>query len=153
MKDYNGFDGATRQREVNWMNRQYDAGLRERPTTCCACGQTKGRIHAHSEDYTEPFGEHSGKFPLCFRCHMMLHCRHRSPEAWAEYRDAVASGITFVPAFTFKDIEVQLGGGSVNVERAGRHRAYRPLDEIENGDHDPRRGARRGQQNCGDLTP
>jgi hypothetical protein len=39
-----------------WLQGEYAAGRRARPTVCDACGQTEGEISAHSESYAEPFG-------------------------------------------------------------------------------------------------
>jgi hypothetical protein len=57
-----------------------------RPIRCDACGQTEGPIDAHSEDYSEPFGDHIGEHALCYRCHMAIHTREKNPEAWAIYK-------------------------------------------------------------------
>jgi len=64
---------------------------------CDACGQTEGPIEAHSEDYSEPFGDHIGCFGLCYRCHMVIHTRGKDPEAWATYKHHVALGRIFHP--------------------------------------------------------
>jgi hypothetical protein len=60
---------------------------------CCACGQDKGVIDAHAEDYSEPFAAgKTDEFHLCFTCHMILHCRFRNRSAWDRYRDAIRAG-------------------------------------------------------------
>lgn len=48
----------------------------------------------HSEDYSEPFGDHIGRYTLCYRCHMLVHCRFTGdgPRAWEEYRSIVRHG-------------------------------------------------------------
>lgn len=100
MKAYNGFTAAQRNRAQAWLNVQWNMGFLNRPKVCVACGQDKGVIDAHAEDYSEPF--ESGKtdeFHLCFRCHMMIHCRFSSPDAFARYADAVQKGRMFKPFF------------------------------------------------------
>ena len=93
MKDYNGFTGAQRTRALAWLNKEYAAGRRQRPAGCDACGQTEGFFQAHSEDYSgPPFGDNIGRFGLCYLCHMFIHCRFRSPSAWARYVALVRTG-------------------------------------------------------------
>lgn len=92
MNSYNGFSPAQRVRALRWYNAQLAQGLRSRPTVCEACGQTEGIIEAHSEDYSEPFGDHIGAYGFCYLCHMMLHCRHHDQARFDEYRAAVRDG-------------------------------------------------------------
>ena len=61
------------------------------------CGQDRGVIGGHSEDYGEPFDDHIGAFGLCYCCSMMVHCRFRYPDAWDRYRAAVRKGAIFEP--------------------------------------------------------
>ena len=97
LKTYNGFDHNQRMKGYRWLQGEYAAGRRARPTVCGACGQTEGPIDAHSEDYSEPFGEHIGRHGLCYRCHMAIHCRLKNPEAWTIYKHHVAMGRIFHP--------------------------------------------------------
>jgi len=101
MKEYNGFSSEQRTKAQGWLNRQWRAGSLDKPTLCCACGQDKGVIDAHAEDYSEPFakGKTDG-FHLCFRCHMMVHCRDNNKDAWKRYKAALTAGITFEPFLT-----------------------------------------------------
>jgi hypothetical protein len=80
-----------------WLQREYAAGRRARPTVCDACGQDQGPIDAHSESYAEPFGDHIGKYAVCYRCHMAIHTRFNNPEAWTAYKTAVALGRIYQP--------------------------------------------------------
>lgn len=64
---------------------------------CDACGQDAGVIQPHSENYSAPYGDHIGEHGLCFTCHMMIHCRFRSPAAWQAYRAAIREGWIFKP--------------------------------------------------------
>jgi len=92
MKDYNGFSGTIRNKQAAWLRKQYAAG-RPRPTKCAACGQDKGIFQEHDEDYSEPFGDHEDKrFPVCWFCHMMIHCRFRNPDRFNEYAKMVSEG-------------------------------------------------------------
>ncbi|MBN2024947.1 MAG: hypothetical protein JW809_19375 [Pirellulales bacterium] len=96
MKPYNGFSPQQRARTCPWLRREYESGRRARPTVCEACGQTEGAIEAHAEDYSEPFGDHICEFSLCYRCHMILHCRFGCPDAFHHYVQTLASGRRFV---------------------------------------------------------
>lgn len=99
MKSYNGFDSAQRNKAQRWLNTQWAAGKFARPSRCCACGQTEGVIDAHAEDYSEPFRHgKTDQYPLCFICHMMVHCRFANRAAWDVYRRMVADGWR-APAF------------------------------------------------------
>lgn len=95
MKDYNGFSPGQRLKAYRWLQDQYARGARRRPTRCDACGQTEGIIEAHSEDYSAPYGDHIGEWSLCYRCHMMVHNRQHAPDAWRQYRAALAGGTIF----------------------------------------------------------
>jgi hypothetical protein len=98
MKSYNSFTPKQRMKAYDWLMVEYAAGRRVRPTICDACGQKEGLIEPHSEDYSgPPFGDHIGQYGVCFTCHMMIHCRFRSPEAWHNYREAVRGGEIFAP--------------------------------------------------------
>ena len=93
MKSYNGFNGEQRVRAQSWLNAQWSSGALARPVACIACGQTAQPIDAHAEDYSEPFRKGvTDAFHLCFICHMMVHSRHRSQQAWRAYRHMVETG-------------------------------------------------------------
>jgi len=97
---YNGFTPHQRNKAQKWLNQQWASFRLSKPTVCCACGQDEGVMDAHAEDYSEPF--QAGKtdaFHLCFRCHMMVHCRHRDKLGWMNYKQAIKSGIIFEPFF------------------------------------------------------
>jgi hypothetical protein len=40
LKTYNGFDHDQRMKGYRWLQGEYAAGRRARPTACDACGQT-----------------------------------------------------------------------------------------------------------------
>lgn len=105
MKSYNGFSPEQREKAQAWLRRQWDAGELERPKKCCACGQTDGVLDAHAEDYSEPFGPHISEFPLCYLCHMMVHCRFGSgATAFHRYETLIAEGFRF-PAFARRNFD------------------------------------------------
>lgn len=92
MNSYNGFSPSQRNRAGAWIRAERAAGRLPRPERCVACGST-GLIDDHAEDYSEPFGPHVHAFPLCYRCHMMVHCRHGSgARAFAAYLDELDAG-------------------------------------------------------------
>jgi hypothetical protein len=131
MNSYNGFSPAQRNRAQAWLRDQWARGLRPRPSVCCACGQDQGVIDAHAEDYSEPFGDHTDSYPLCYRCHMMVHCRFRNRRAWDRYRGHIRAGLRFAPLYhrNFGQISAQLAGA---IAQFSRHPPPTkcPLDEI-----------------------
>lgn len=99
MNYYNGFSPAQRMKAYNWLKTQWAEGTRITRGSCDACGQDEGIIEAHSEDYSEPYGDHIGKYTLCFRCHMAVHCRFRSAGMFTRYCDSISQGLVFEPFY------------------------------------------------------
>lgn len=139
---YNGFSSRERDTAYYWLMDEYKAGRRHRPTCCDACGQDKGFVEPHSEDYSAPYGDHIGGWGLCYRCHMMIHCRFRSPKTWDAYRQAVREGKRAEPIFgrRWGDIQNQLRG------RVPKYTQHEPrpnglLDRIHAGEFLERGGA------------
>jgi hypothetical protein len=60
------------------------AGSDRLSTTRAAC--PREAIEAHSEDYSEPFGDHIGAYGLCRGCHVMIHRWFQNPADWAATR-------------------------------------------------------------------
>lgn len=140
MKHYNGFSPDVRNAAQAWLNREWRAGRLQRPTQCCACGQEHGVIDAHAEDYSEPFvAGKTDQYPLCYRCHMMVHCRFgNGARAWAVYRDNIRAGVMFAAFLTRNFNRFQ----NENLRGDGCTAAYVirdplptvfPLDVIESG--------------------
>jgi hypothetical protein len=132
LKDYNGFSAAHRWKALRWFKAQN----RPKPSHCHACGQRAGIIDAHSEDYSEPFGDHIGAFWLCYWCHMMVHCRFKSRRAWAVYTALIRQGKQ-APAAMRRDFDAIRGfldnPASVQFIDAGDPVETSLLDRIENG--------------------
>ena len=114
------------------MRVQWATGKRQRPSKCCACGQTQGIIDAHAEDYSEPFGDQTEKYHLCYRCHLILHCRHHDQAAWDKYRADIRSGLRYAPCFSrsFGIIKAHLCGNTGPAVQCEIPASF-PLDEIE----------------------
>jgi hypothetical protein len=139
MKSYNGFSPEARERAQRWLRAEWISGRLARPSVCCACGQDKGIIDAHAEDYSEPFRPGvTDEFHLCFTCHMMVHCRFRNRAAWSRYSEAIANGGHFTPTLKrdFGTFAAEHLGGPDMFARAmqgfvpGPAPARRVLDEI-----------------------
>jgi hypothetical protein len=108
VNSYNGFSPQQRERAAAWLREQWRSDARPRPSRCCACGQDRGIFDAHAEDYSEPFGDQTDAYPLCYACHMMVHCRFRNHDAWEAYKEKVRAGGRIAPFLTrewyrFKD--------------------------------------------------
>jgi hypothetical protein len=98
VNSYNGFSPEQRTKALRWLRQEQAAGRRLRAAVCEVCGQDKGKVMEHSEDYSSPFGDHIGAHSLCFRCHMWVHCRFRNALGFHEYVDALHGGAIFEPA-------------------------------------------------------
>lgn len=97
MNSYNGFSPNQRMKALGWFKKQMALGNKPKsPKKCECCGQTEGLLMWHSEDYSEPFDlDHIGKHGLCYKCHMMIHCRFKSPEAFLNYAKHLSNGLVF----------------------------------------------------------
>ena len=122
MKDYNGYTAAQRSKSMDWLRAQWEVGAVKRPFKCCACGQDKGIIDAHAEDYSEPFeAGKTDQYPLCYRCHMMVHCRFRNKDKWEWYRLQIKNGVRFKPFYSrnfpiFLDEMIKTGNPPIESE-------------------------------------
>ncbi len=108
-----------------WLKREYLLGRRTRPTICEACGQDQGTIMAHSEDYSSPYGDHIGRFSLCFRCHMMVHSRGRSSAAFWHYVRQLEDGWVY-PGLTWRE-----GFNAIRRDRSWRPTAAPPAGSVK----------------------
>ena len=101
MKSYNGFTANQRNKAQAWLRKQWSEGVLSRPSKCCSCAITKGIIDAHAEDYSEPFAAgKTDQYHLCYRCHMMLHCRKHNSKHFLLYCALVCGGTQFQPFYT-----------------------------------------------------
>jgi hypothetical protein len=140
MKGYNGFTADMRNAAQAWLNREWKAGRVSRPTKCCACGQTHGIIDAHAEEYSMPFRAGvTDQFPLCYRCHMIVHCRFgRGAASWETYRQNIRAGTMFAAMkdrnfgrFSAETLRGERGCSAAFV--VNEPPALRPLDAIATG--------------------
>lgn len=101
MKSYNGFTANQRNKAQAWLRSQWNEGVLSRPKKCCSCAITEGIIDAHAEDYSEPFAAgKTDQYHLCYRCHMMLHCRKHNPQNFLLYCALVNGGTQFKPFYS-----------------------------------------------------
>tara|TARA_R110001592_G_scaffold171235_1_gene409453 strand:+ start:18973 stop:19401 length:429 start_codon:yes stop_codon:yes gene_type:complete len=100
MNSYNGFTANQRMKAFKWlMEKITRKEIPPKPDKCDVCGQTKGHIEYHSEDYSAPFGEHIGQFGLCYTCHLMIHCRKNSKSTWLDYIQSITDGKRYEPFY------------------------------------------------------
>lgn len=135
MNGYNGFSSEQRRRAQAWLRRHWKLGVLERPTQCAACGQHRGIIDAHAEDYSEPFAAgKTDQFHLCFTCHMMVHCRFKNPDDWRYYKSVIKRGGRYAPVYR-RDIggfrARHISGKHLMPDEQGRLPKLSILDEIE----------------------
>lgn len=137
---YNGFSAQVRVKAMRWARAQYDAGRKVRPTRCQVCMITadQGKVMAHSEDYSEPFGPHIGEYAVCYRCHMVIHVRHKGQQGealWNWYRAQVRAGYQLPPldGRSFTPISDMLGGHRPEGRLVNTPRDRTFLDDVAEG--------------------
>ena len=95
MATYNGYTGEERAACLPWMRAQVKSGA-HKPADCyeCSCCGGRGRVmHFHAESYAKPYGGHLFEYPICYPCHMMVHCRFSSVPAWQRFVGMILSGV------------------------------------------------------------
>ena len=101
MQEYNGFTEKERLKGDRIIKNAIKNG-EKLPLTqvkCCVCGQDKGIIQYHCEDYT-PENILDDIAPLCWHCHQQLHRnRENNPEKWMQYLKDVKKGILKKPVY------------------------------------------------------
>ena len=98
MNSYNGFSPEQRYKALKYHKDQIAKGNKPKvPDICDGCGTQHGFLAWHSEDYSMPFGPHIGEYGLCYRCHMMIHCRYKSRRAYYDYMKMIKNGMRFKP--------------------------------------------------------
>lgn len=71
---YNGYSGEVRVQADRKIKVAIELGLIPPSRQCSVCGETKGRIDYHAENYGRPLLVAA----ICQKCHMALHNRFRS---------------------------------------------------------------------------
>ena len=101
---YNGFSPKLRDQSWVWLKSKMASGEIPPPGPCQECGEARGHLDYHTEDYSRPFGPHIYAYRLCFRCHMALHARFRNPSIWRQYIDRLEAGAVYEPLWSRKEI-------------------------------------------------
>lgn len=96
MKSYKGWTKEERMKSSKLTKRAIANGEIPPPTKCERCGQTKGIIHYHNENYSHPT-----KYleQLCWRCHLIHHSKYRSREAHDKYFKEISEGKIYPPVY------------------------------------------------------
>jgi hypothetical protein len=150
MRDYNGFAWQRRDEAAKWLREQVRLGLRPIPQFCQACGQTEGEIVFHTEDYSRPFGDHTGRWTLCRFCHTMLHARFDDSFAWIVYLSELRKGAVYSNVRFSRTISASVGAGKILPLRYGRPRTTPIFEEMDlkvrQTRHEPRTYNRRSER-------
>lgn len=113
---YKKWSGEERERSLKLFNRCKQLGLLEPPRKCRICGQEKGILQTHNENYDitlaylpkilagtatkeEKEAVEQVLVPICWRCHMMHHSRWRDPVAVDRYFWEVRHGKKYPPVY------------------------------------------------------
>lgn len=82
---YNGWSGDERRATLPLQKVAIASGELARPTICSICGCVGNRnwraedaVWLHDENYADPLAA----YPICRRCHRLLHERFEAPEPW-----------------------------------------------------------------------
>lgn len=91
---YNGFSPEERL-ELHWaLLDAMEVGRIPYPTGPCAlCGQTRGPVVYHSEDYGTPYVfAPPAMYAICRSGHSLIHMRFRFPKSWEAFREHLRQG-------------------------------------------------------------
>lgn len=95
---YNGWSGLVREaRNGVFFGAIRSGKLDDKQPRCIGCGtcreEAQGTLGLHSEEYGPLPSEYIAScVPLCFRCHFMVHNRHKIPNRWKRYLRDVSKG-------------------------------------------------------------
>ena len=119
MQSYKGWSPDFRKASLKLTNKAKTLGWIPEPKCCRRCGQEKGILHLHNEDYdvtyytlTECYNrfpvsiteEEHAKLnevlePICWRCHMIHHSVGRNKSAVEQYFKEVKAGKQWPPVY------------------------------------------------------
>ena len=101
MQEYNGFSEKERLKGDRIIKKaiKEEKLLPMTQAKCGICGQDKGIIQYHCEDYT-PENILDDISPLCWHCHQQLHRnKNDNPEKWKQYLKDVKDGVLKPPVY------------------------------------------------------
>ena len=100
MKSYNGFSPKERLEGDKIIKQAIKDGILKPldECSCALCGQDKGIRHYHNEDYSKE-NVVKDAICVCWRCHMMIHCRFKHKEAYIKYAKEIKSGKKYPPVY------------------------------------------------------
>jgi hypothetical protein len=101
---YNGHGPRVRDESFAWLKAGIAEGRIPPPSRCSACGETRGHMDYHTEDYSRPFGPHIYAHELCFKCHMMIHSRFRMTKKWMVFVEQLENGAVYAPLMSRREI-------------------------------------------------
>ena len=116
MNNYKGWTVEQRELSLKLTNRAKKLGLLEQPHKCKFCGQEKGILHTHNENYgvtlelvpkmlngtatkEEIEKVKSVLWHICWRCHMIWHSKRRAPKQVEKYFEEVKNGKQYPPVY------------------------------------------------------
>jgi|TARA_R100001510_G_C7654982_1_gene213879 hypothetical protein len=119
MQTYKGWSGDFRKESLKLTNKAKRLGWIASPTCCNRCGQTKGILHLHNEDYDVTYytlKKVFDRFPvtitkeekdkvnsvleeICWRCHMLHHSVRRNKQAVEKYFAEIKNGKQYPPVY------------------------------------------------------
>jgi hypothetical protein len=120
---YNGFKGDLRDKVGQLQELLIRDGYMPPHDKCYLCNQTQGRILYHLEDYTKVL---DSSMPMCFMCHMMLHCCiKRRPDLWEAYQKEVCNGYQYLlQGYEVQRLFDELDKGNYHLEKINNARLF-----------------------------
>lgn len=123
LNSFKKWSGAERERSLKLTNKAKAMGLLEEPKKCRVCGQTEGILMTHNKNYDvtlkyvpkmiagtatqeEIEAVKEVLVPLCWRCHMIYHSKHRNPKAYKKYFEEVKDGKKVYPPVYHHDFNI-----------------------------------------------
>lgn len=104
MNSYNGFTPEQRIKGDEIIKEAINNGTLPKLSECkCKfCGQDKGILHYHCEDYS-PKNILKDVIPVCWRCHMMIHTRFKHPLSYKLYFWEISKGVIYSAVYKGND--------------------------------------------------
>lgn len=99
MRNYKQWTPKERMDSYKLTKKAIANGVIPPATVCNRCGQDKGIVMYHNEDYSDPIKYLES---LCWRCHQIHHSEHINKEACDKYWEEIRNGKKYAPIYSYR---------------------------------------------------